>query len=599
MATAPPPAVSEKVVSADDDRPVWQLPWLTPTWCRVILVGLLMLQVLPRLHYLASPGAIDLAPDEAQYWVWAKHLDWSYYSKGPMVALVVAASTAVLGDTMFAVRFPTIIIGVLSTLMTYGLTRKLFGSEKLALGAVALNYLVPMFIAGSMFMTIDPPYVLFWSAATVLFALAVIFDRKWAWPLAGLMVGCSFLAKYAAFFLYAGLLAALLADKTWRWHLRTPWPYVALAVSLLCTFPVVYWNALHGWVSAAHVKADTTKGFNPAEPLQFALATAVLLGPGLTPLVIGGIWRAWRWGGANPPADNPPHPSTGPVSPPEQARRARFLMLTALPFAAVVFASSFFTKAQLNWTAPLWFSLLIVAAWFISTRLVTLRIWKRWRGCLWATVVFALVLIPIGTDIPRFYPAFAWVQTNLLKKNVRTREWEQSKSSMTREQRQQLTRREVSLRVWDPTARLRGWKELAQDLDQRRLAMGPDTFLLVQDYFQAAAVEFYAPSRPKTYTMGVYIDDPKSRGRRSQWNIWPDRNLDRGTTRLTGQNAIYLSQSPLWPTVTRAFDRVEELPPHTVWMTVNGTDYFLNDYRVWACYGFKGFDKPSDGAIAW
>jgi hypothetical protein len=28
----------------------------------------------------------DLAPDEAHYWDWSRHLDWSYYSKGPLVA---------------------------------------------------------------------------------------------------------------------------------------------------------------------------------------------------------------------------------------------------------------------------------------------------------------------------------------------------------------------------------------------------------------------------------------------------------------------------------------------------------------------------------
>ena len=29
---------------------------------------------------------LDLAPDEAHYWDWSRHLDWSYYSKGPLVA---------------------------------------------------------------------------------------------------------------------------------------------------------------------------------------------------------------------------------------------------------------------------------------------------------------------------------------------------------------------------------------------------------------------------------------------------------------------------------------------------------------------------------
>ena len=39
-----------------------------------------------HLAYLGSNCPLDLAPDEAHYWDWSRHLDWSYYSKGPLVA---------------------------------------------------------------------------------------------------------------------------------------------------------------------------------------------------------------------------------------------------------------------------------------------------------------------------------------------------------------------------------------------------------------------------------------------------------------------------------------------------------------------------------
>lgn len=54
-----------------------------------------------HLWFITS-GHFNLAPDEAHYWAWSRRLDWSYYSKGPMVAYLIALSTqsgGVSGET--------------------------------------------------------------------------------------------------------------------------------------------------------------------------------------------------------------------------------------------------------------------------------------------------------------------------------------------------------------------------------------------------------------------------------------------------------------------------------------------------------------------
>jgi 4-amino-4-deoxy-L-arabinose transferase-like glycosyltransferase len=50
---------------------------------------------------------------------------------------------------MPAVRFPALLLGVGTSLFTYFLTAKLFKSERIALGAVLLNHIVPMFVAAA------------------------------------------------------------------------------------------------------------------------------------------------------------------------------------------------------------------------------------------------------------------------------------------------------------------------------------------------------------------------------------------------------------------------------------------------------------------
>src|SRR5207253_4809792 len=116
-----------------DSRPAWRLDWLTPMRCRLILLAVLVLGAVFHVRYLTHNGPADLSGDEAQYWDWSRRLDWSYYSKGPAVAYIIRASTALFGNIMPAVRYPALVFGVGTSLVTYLLTKKLFGSERLAL----------------------------------------------------------------------------------------------------------------------------------------------------------------------------------------------------------------------------------------------------------------------------------------------------------------------------------------------------------------------------------------------------------------------------------------------------------------------------------
>src|SRR5215211_8099456 len=100
-----------------------RLARFTPWRCRLIFGVLVVAGFLGHLRYLRVDCPIDLSGDEAQYWDWSRQLDWSYYSKGPLVAYIIRASCWVFGqDTMPAVRFPAVAFGVGTSLVTYLLT---------------------------------------------------------------------------------------------------------------------------------------------------------------------------------------------------------------------------------------------------------------------------------------------------------------------------------------------------------------------------------------------------------------------------------------------------------------------------------------------
>ena len=46
-------------------------------------------------------SGLNLYVDEAQYWTWAQALDWGYYSKPPVIAAIIAATTLDMARNLF------------------------------------------------------------------------------------------------------------------------------------------------------------------------------------------------------------------------------------------------------------------------------------------------------------------------------------------------------------------------------------------------------------------------------------------------------------------------------------------------------------------
>src|SRR5947207_5082636 len=119
-----------------------------PGWtCRGWAIFLILAAAILRILYFVNHCPLDLAPDESHYWDWSRHLDWSYYSKGPLVAWLIRLSCSLCGSwsveltgsEMLAVRLPAVLCGSLLLLSLYVLTVQVFDSDRLALGVLALG----------------------------------------------------------------------------------------------------------------------------------------------------------------------------------------------------------------------------------------------------------------------------------------------------------------------------------------------------------------------------------------------------------------------------------------------------------------------------
>lgn len=195
-------------------------------------------------------GQVGLGDDEAHYWMWSKHLDWSYFDHPPMVAWIIAFFTGIGGDHEFYVRIGAVLLFSLTSFGAYHLGR-LIKNEKTGLYTVLFLNISPVFsFLGSVLMVPDSSLGAAWIFFLLFFYLAVQKpDHFRYWLFLGIALGIGLLSKYNAVLLpFSAFLYLLFSNKSRGLLLRKE-PYLALGIGLVFAIPVILWNARHDWAS--------------------------------------------------------------------------------------------------------------------------------------------------------------------------------------------------------------------------------------------------------------------------------------------------------------------------------------------------------------
>src|SRR5579863_6796407 len=166
---------------------------------RAALMALLAITVV-RLVWLRV-GGLDLYPDEAQYWLWSLKPDWGYFSKPPLIAWIIRATTALLGDDEAAIRVAAPLLHFGTALIIYQIAHRLYDARTAAWSAVAYATMPGVFLS-SVIMSTDVPLLFCWAVALYGFVRAREPGGFRWWLAVGIAGGVGLLAKYAmAYFL--------------------------------------------------------------------------------------------------------------------------------------------------------------------------------------------------------------------------------------------------------------------------------------------------------------------------------------------------------------------------------------------------------------
>ncbi|MBE9053144.1 glycosyltransferase family 39 protein [Nostocales cyanobacterium LEGE 11386] len=203
--------------------------------------------------------------DEAYYYLYSLHLDWSYFDHPVMVALTTGFGPWLTGVvSQFTIRLGALICYTGSLVLLYLASKKLF-SVKAANFTLAIATISPIFLVGFGVLSLpDSPLILFWSAS--LYCAADEFFRQPRTPkpslsqnelylpsyrlaILGILVGLACLSKYHGFVLGFGLVGFCLTSPRHRCVLLSPWAWLSLGLFMLTICPIVFWNLQHDWVS--------------------------------------------------------------------------------------------------------------------------------------------------------------------------------------------------------------------------------------------------------------------------------------------------------------------------------------------------------------
>jgi 4-amino-4-deoxy-L-arabinose transferase-like glycosyltransferase len=259
---------------------------------------------------LGLAAVIPLSIDEAYAVVVSRSHSLSYFDHPPLGFALARLMADVTGcECRFVVRLPYVLLGSLSALLLFDLTRRAYGAAA-AFWAVACYSVAPFFlISAGHFVVPDGPLDFFllasaWLAASMLLGGETRHGLP-RWIAAGLALGLALMSKYQAGLFAISALTILVMTKSGRAQLRLPGPWLAAIVAALGLVPVLLWNMRHDWISLAFQsgRGMATEGhlLHPANLGLTLLGQVAYLWPTVWLVAMACLWRAARPGAS--PAD--------------------------------------------------------------------------------------------------------------------------------------------------------------------------------------------------------------------------------------------------------------------------------------------------------
>jgi 4-amino-4-deoxy-L-arabinose transferase-like glycosyltransferase len=232
-----------------------------------LLLGLAALKLLLHLG-VNLWGGYGIFRDELYYLACADHLAWGYVDQPPLSIFLLAGIRAVLGDSLFALRFVPALAGAALVFVTGLLAREMGGGRFAVILAATASLTAGAVLAVSSVYSMNIFDLLLVALTMLLLARLVNTDEPRWWIAIGLLLGLGLLNKVGVLWIGLGLAAGLVLTRERRW-LATRWPWLGGAIALALFLPYLLWNAANDWAHLAFIDSAVSGKYSGLDAWSF------------------------------------------------------------------------------------------------------------------------------------------------------------------------------------------------------------------------------------------------------------------------------------------------------------------------------------------
>ncbi len=301
---------------------------------------------------LIQAGYTELFDDEAYYWIYSRFPEWGYFDHPPMVALLIKAGYALVGNEL-GVRLFIIILNTATIFIIEQLTEK---KNPFLFYAIASSIAVAHL--GGMIAVPDIPLLFFIAAFFWLYKRFLLQMNLINSILLGVVMALMLYSKYHGLLIIAFTLASnykLFA----RYHI-----YVAGIITTILYLPHLIWQYENDWPSVYfHLFERNAAHYSINYTIEFILGQIAITGPIAGWLL---LWAAWRY------------KTTSAFD------RALKFSLAGIYLTFLV--STIKGRVEANWTVPAFIPLMVLSHQYLLQNI-------RFRKWLYKSVPFTLALV--------------------------------------------------------------------------------------------------------------------------------------------------------------------------------------------------------------
>ena len=227
--------------------------------------------------------------DELYYAACGEHPAWGYVDHSPLAPLASYISRALLGDSLFALRFLPALASAGKIFLGGWIAREVGGGKFAQFFASFTVLCAPVYLTFDNFLSMNSFEPVFWMASAAIVLRILNGGDERLWLLFGVVAGLGVLNKHSMLFFGSGLTLGLLLTRA-RWVFRSIWIWAGAAIVVLIFLPNLLWEIRNHYPTIQLLHTVIGTKYSTVSPFEFIAQQALLTHPLAAPVWLLGLW---------------------------------------------------------------------------------------------------------------------------------------------------------------------------------------------------------------------------------------------------------------------------------------------------------------------